>query len=407
VSPARKLAILGGEPASARPLHIVRPSFPDLGSFETPFREALASGAVTNHGPAVREFEKRLADYLGSDVVVCNNGQSALMIMLRAAGVEGGEVIVPSYTFSATAHAVRWCGATPVFADIGGEDSPCIDPSSVERLVTERTVAILGVDVYGLACDYEALAAIGRRAGVRVLYDSAPAFGTRVGGRPIGRFGDAQIFSFHATKAFATMEGGCISSGDAEILRRARALRNFGQEGGADCEEPGINAKMPEVCALIGIRALERFDACAAHRVRVAELYRKGLAGVPGLVLPRVPEGQTPIWLYFPIVLDPATFGLDRDQLALVLERENIHVRKYFELPCHHMRAYARGPHAPLPITERVAYRVVALPVYNDMSDAEVEIITDAIARAHACAGELQEALKAAGGATLDAATRR
>jgi dTDP-4-amino-4,6-dideoxygalactose transaminase len=392
----REPAILGGRPLCGRPLQIVRPCFPHLDRFAGAFQEALASGAVTNNGPTVVEFEKRLSAYLGClgcEVVACSSGQVALMLMLRAAGIDSGEVIVPSYTFSATPHAVAWCGATPIFADIGEDASLCLDPVQVERLITERTVAILGVDVYGIACDYEALDALGRKHDLKILYDSAPAFGTRVGGHPIGAFGNAQIFSFHATKAFTTMEGGCIASKDPELLRRARALRNFGQSSGADCEEPGLNAKMMEVCALIGIEQLKDFDEVVRHRGRVAEQLQRGLRGLPGLSFARVPADQVPVWLYFPIIIDPAKFGLNRDELALALQHENIFARKYFELPCHHLRCYADRPHAPLPRTERVAYNVLSLPVYNDMTEPECEAIVAAIASVQEMADRVRRVL--------------
>jgi dTDP-4-amino-4,6-dideoxygalactose transaminase len=387
-------AILGGRPFSNEPLRIVRPSLPPLAAFGDAFDRALRTGAVTNNGPAVVEFERRLSDYLGAEVVACSSGQAALMIMLRAAGVASGEVIVPSYTFGATPHAVRWCGAVPVFADIGSETSLCLDPSRVEPLINARTVAILGVDVYGIACDYEAFEELGRKHGLRVLYDSAPSFGTRVGGRVVGAFGDAQIFSFHATKAFSTMEGGCLASKDPELVRRARELRNFGQSRGADCDEPGMNAKMLEVCALIGIEQLKDFDGVVEHRARMARRMREGLAHLPGISLARVPDRQLPVWLYFPIVVERERFGLDRDQLALALEKENIFVRKYFELPCHHMRAYADQPRGPLPHTERIAYRVLSLPIYNDMSESECDCIVEAISALQSHAEAVRAALE-------------
>src|SRR6201982_3185220 len=196
------VAAVDGPPIFERPLQIVRPLFPNVHSFLEPFQAALASGQVTNGGHWVLEFERQLSAYLGVPTLVFCNGQMALMTMLRAAGIERGEVIVPSFTFAATPHAVRWCGAEPVFADIAADGSLCLDPNDVERKITPETVAILGVDAYGIACDYTALAETGQRKGLRVLIDSAPAFGTLVKGHPVGGFGDAQIFSFHATKAF-------------------------------------------------------------------------------------------------------------------------------------------------------------------------------------------------------------
>ena len=376
------IGIFGGNPVSPEPLHIVRPRFPSLACFADRFSDSLASGQVTNNGRWVLEFERSLTDYVGVPTIAFNNGQSALMTMLHAADVAGGEVIVPSYTFCATPHAVRWAGAQPVFADIKADGSMCIDPEDVERKITGRTRAILSVDIYGIVSDYDALREIGNRHGLKVLGDSAPAFGTKVDGRPIGDNCDAQIFSFHASKAFATMEGGCLCSNDGEMIERAKALRNFGQGVDGNCDEAGHNAKMMEICALIGLEQLKEFDRVVQHRAQMAERMRAGLQMLPGLECAVPPEGQLPVWLYFPVVVDAERFGLDRDLLVNALEYENIFVRKYFGLPCHHMAAYSNNE-VVLPETERVAYRVVAFPVYNDMTKAECDTIIDAVAQIH------------------------
>jgi dTDP-4-amino-4,6-dideoxygalactose transaminase len=374
------IAALGGPPIFQQPLHIVRPTFPDVHSFLAPLQTALASGQVTNNGRWVVEFERQLSEYLGVPTLAFCNGQMALMAMLRAAGVDSGEVIVPSFTFSATPHAVRWCGAEPVFADIAPDGSMCIDPEDVERRITPRTVAVLGVDSYGIACDYEALNEIGRRRGLKVLYDSAPSFGTKVGGRLVGGYGDAQMFSFHATKAFTTMEGGCLCTHDEKIFERAKAIRNFGQGADADCGEAGFNAKLTEICALIGIEQLKTFEESAATRRRAVERMRKGLGRVPGLTIACAPGGQDPIWLYLPVLIDQREFGLDRNALAAALEKENLFVRKYYSPPCHHLTAYSSAIGQTLPRTEASAYSVVALPVYNDMTAVECDGISRAFA---------------------------
>jgi dTDP-4-amino-4,6-dideoxyglucose len=362
-------------PSIVRPaLQIVRPVFPDTSHFLGAFREALKSGQVTNNGRWVREFERQLADYLGVPALAFCNGQLALMTMLRAAGVESDEVIVPSFTFSATPHAVRWCGAKPVFADID-PDTLCLNPAEVESKITSRTTAILGVDAYGLCCDYPALGELGRRYGLKVLYDSAPSFGARVDGRLVGGFGDAQIFSFHATKAFATMEGGCLCSHDEIIIERARSIRNFGQGADGDCQEPGINGKLTEICALVGIEQLKTFEPAAERRRYVVRRMRDGLEDIPGLTVGKAPANQDPIWLYLPVVIDPSAFGCDRDCAVTLLAKQGLRVRKYYSPPCHHMSAYSEARGHQLPVTERIAYNVLALPVYNDMTDEECDRI--------------------------------
>ena len=268
-------------PVFSTPLNIVRPVFPPIESFQAQFASALQSGQVTNNGPWVVEFERQLEAYVGVPTLVFSSGQAALMAMVKAAGIEGGEVILPSFTFPGTLHAVTWCGATPVFAEIRDDQSFVLDPSDVERKITDRTVAILSVDAYGIASDYDALDELGARHDIRVLYDSAPSFGTRVRGKVIGGHGDAQIFSFHATKAFNTMEGGCLCSQDVALLDRARSIRNFGLVASGDSPFAGINGKMMEICALIGIEQLKTFDAAAAVRRRSAERMRRGLEMLP------------------------------------------------------------------------------------------------------------------------------
>jgi dTDP-4-amino-4,6-dideoxyglucose len=389
----RAIAAFGGPPIFEQPLHIVRPTFPDVHSFLAPLQAALKSGQVTNNGPWVVEFERQLSEYIGVPTLAFCNGQMALMTMLRAAGIEGGEVIVPSFTFAATPHAVRWCGAEPIFADIAPDGSMCIDPEDVARRITPRTVAILGVDAYGIACDYGALTEIGRRHGLKVLFDSAPSFGTRVDGRLVGGFGDAQMFSFHATKPFTTMEGGCLSTANGEIFDRARAIRNFGQAGGGgDCGETGINGKLTEVCALVGIEQLKTFERAAETRRHAVHRMRASLTGLPGLTTVSPPRNQNPIWFYLPVFIDEREFGLNRDALATILETENLYVRKYYSPPCHHMGAYRAVGEQSLPRTEASAYNVIALPVYNNMTEAECDGIAQALVEVHRAAPRLARA---------------
>jgi len=387
------IAVLGGTPFFEQPLQIVRPGFPLVESYLSAFQAACAAGQVTN-GQWVLEFERKLSEYVGVPTLTFCNGQLALMTMLRAAGIKGGEVIVPSFTFPATPHAVRWSGAEPVFADIGADGSMCLDPSDVERKITPRTVAILGVDPYGIASDYDALTKIGQRHDLKVLFDSAPAFGTRLHGSPVGRHGDAQIFSFHATKAFPTMEGGCLCSNDQELLERARAIRNFGQGVGGDCVEPGLNGKLTEVCALLGLEQLKSFDQRAAVRRRAVERMASGLRQIPGLRLPQLSADQEPIWLYLPVVVDRDSFGLDRNEVAAVFEKENLFVRKYYSPPCHHMGAYEAMRELSLPHTEAAAYNVIALPVYNDMTDFECDGIVQLFFEVHRAAPKIRDLLR-------------
>lgn len=389
-----RLGVLTGKPGRATPLPIVRPRFPKLAEFADEFDQALAIGAVTNQGPQAVAFEAELSAYLGVPTLVFCSGQAALMAMLAGCDLAGGEVIVPSFTFCATPHAVVWAGATPVFADIDPV-TLTLDPEEVERRITPKTVAILGVCVYGIACDYAALGEVADRHGLKLLYDSAPAFGTRVGGRPIGHFGNGQIFSFHATKAFCTMEGGALSTTDPQLFTKAEALRNFGQRNGRAWGAAGFNGKMPEVAAMIGRRQLRTFETAGQRRLYVAGRYREGLKDLPGLEMATAPANQEPIWLYFPIRLDARIFGLSRDEAAAALAADNILCRKYFDQPCHEMPAYSGSPREQLRVTERWASATIALPVYNDQTDEEIDYIVGRIRAIHERAGEVREALLA------------
>ena len=376
---SKKNDLSGRLPVFEKPLEIVRPTFPPLDAAISRFVDCLASGMVTNNSRWVVEFEKRLTDWLGVPALAFSSGQAALMTMLKAAGVEGGEVVVPSFTFSATPHAIVWAGATPVFADMRDDMTFGIDPDDAERKISERTKAILGVCPYGIACDYAALEELGRRRGVPTLVDSAAAFGTRVGGRLTGGFCDAQIFSFHATKAFNTMEGGALCSSDPDILERAKAVRNFGQSEG-DCALAGLNGKMTEICALIGIEQLTVFEAAIAVRRRAAARIAAGLRPIKGIEAPLDPLGQKPVWLYLPVIIDAELFGAGRDQVAEMLEAENLRVRKYYSPACHELAVYHGS--ANLPVAERIARGVIALPIYNDMTDTECDGIIEAFHRA-------------------------
>ncbi|MGA8610326.1 MAG: DegT/DnrJ/EryC1/StrS family aminotransferase [Xanthobacteraceae bacterium] len=369
-------------PVFKKPLEIVRPRLPPLDAIADKFNRALTSGQVTNNGPWVIEFERRLEDYIGVPTLVFSSGQAALLAMLYAAEVRGGEVIVPAFTFAATPHAVVWSGAEPIFADIKDDMSFGLDPTDVERRITERTVAILAVDPYGIACDYAALTVIAKRHNCKLLVDSAPAFGTQMAGRQIGGFGDAQIFSFHASKAFNTMEGGCLCTRDTILIESARAIRNFGQASG-DCPFVGFNGKMMEISALIGLEQLKTFDVAGATRRLAAERITASLRQIAGLAPAQAPMGQLPIWLYLPVIVEPAEFGGDRDEVCELLSRENLNVRKYYSPACHQLSVYATMRKQPvLANAERAARNVLALPIYNDMTEEECGGIIEAFRRA-------------------------
>lgn len=372
-------AVLGDAPAFGTMMNIVRPVMPDLSEFEADFRACLISGQVTNNAQWVVAFEQRLREFLEVKFALAFcNGETALICMLKAAELEG-EIIVPSYTFSGTVHAAIWSGLRPVFADID-EASFTISAVAVEERVTPKTSAILAAPVYGNPCDNAALQELAERRGLTLLYDSASGFGSTYGGRRLGGFGKAEIFSFHATKVFGTMEGGALTTNDPELYERARLLRGFGQIGAVDCGLAGLNGKMMEVAALVGLRSLEKYEAVLAHRARIEADYDRFLGGIPGVKLQKVTRGSTATRLFQAFLLDPDAFGLNRDELIEALRRDNITARKFLDPPVHRMTYYREVfGDVHLPVTERVAASAVALPFPSNMTFEEVRGISTTI----------------------------
>ncbi|WP_350326699.1 DegT/DnrJ/EryC1/StrS family aminotransferase [Pectobacterium aroidearum] len=356
-------------------LPIVRPVFPLFESFASIIEESLTRGNVTNNGPYVRQLESRLTEYQSVPTRVFCNGEQALITLLLAADIKGKDVIVPSFTFAGTPHAVVMAGGTPVFADIKSQGCPLLDPNDVIRRITANTTAIVAVDVYGYASDYAVLQQIARTHGLRLFIDSAPAFGTTVNGQRIGGFGDAQIFSFHATKSYNTIEGGCLCSHDAELIKRAEAIRNFGQDASGICVLPGLNGKMSELNAIIGLAQLPYLESQLTCRRQAASRLITGMTSIPGLTPCLPPEGQSPVWQYLPIYVDAKRYGMSRNDLQHALHAQGIMVRSYYAPACHLMPAYAGKPQASLPQTEHLSACVLALPIYNDMTEKECELI--------------------------------
>lgn len=354
-------------------LPIVRPYHTKLGLFANEFNAALQSGHVTNGGKWVLEFEESLTHILGVPTLAFSSGMAGLIAMLRASDVEGMEVICPSFTFVATAHAIVMAGAKPVFADID-QETLCLNWADAERRITSRTAAVMPVDPYGLVCDVP----VPWRSGeYDVLIDAAPSFGSLVDDKYPVRRGRAQVYSFHATKPFSTMEGGALCSEDTEFLTKAASIRNFGQDASGDCKEIGFNGKMAEVNALVGLRNLETWNYRATARVESGIRMRKALDTILGIKVIHAPLGQSPIWTYQPIRVLP-NFGRSRDEVASLLVEKGIGVRKYYT-PCHQLSYYRTDFTRRLPVTEMVGSQALSLPLYDEMNDAEIDQIVQAL----------------------------
>jgi dTDP-4-amino-4,6-dideoxygalactose transaminase len=351
-------------------LPIVRPKHPSATGMLPKMIEIMNSGRVTNGGPFVQDFEKALTHLLDCPTLVFSSGMAALIAMLRAAEVQGDEVICPSLTFPATPHAIVMAGAKPVFCDI--DETLTLDSYQAAKLMTHNTAAIMPVDPYGTLWDDTQVMGFD----VPVLIDAAPSFGSHFVNSDRMKRGEAQIFSFHATKPFSTTEGGALCSYNEGLMRRAAEIRNFGLRG-EDCFLPGFNGKMNEICAMIGLKQLEDWQHRASDRIDSARRLRNRLneERIEGLRVQGNPAGQEGIWLYQPIFIEPE-FGKSRDQVVRELNVHGVQTRTYYPA-CHKLTCYNKGQ--SLPVTERVASQVISLPVYDGMREDEIGQIVEAL----------------------------
>lgn len=372
-----QLAILGGPPAFCEPLHVGRPNIGDRAALLIRVNDLLDRRWLSNNGRFVQEFEQRIANFLGVKhcIAMCN-GTVALEIATRALGLRG-EVIVPSFTFVATAHSLQWQEITPVFCDVD-PDTHNLDPDKVEAMITPRTTGIIGVHVWGRPCAIETLAEIAGRRHLKLMFDAAHAFGCSYRGRMIGNFGAAEVFSFHPTKFFNTFEGGAVTTNDDDLATKMRLMKNFGFAGYDNVIYIGTNGKMSEVSAAMGLTGMESLDEFIAANHRNYADYRTGLQDVPGVRLTAFNETECGNYQYVVVEVDETLAGLSRDLLVRILHAENILARRYFYPGCHRMEPYrSYFPHAGLvlPETEKLAQRVMTLPTGMAVGAEEIEII--------------------------------
>ena len=368
-------AIFGGAPAFSNTLHVGRPNVGDRERFLRRVGAMLDRNWLTNDGPLVREFEERIAELAGvRHCVATCNATLGLELLIRACDL-AGEVIVPSFTFVATAHAVRMSGLTPVFGDID-ETSHSLDPDALEDHLSERTSAILGVHLWGRSCAIEALTKLADRHGLTLLFDAAHAFGGSFRRKTIGRFGRAEVFSFHATKFINSFEGGAITTQDADLAARLRRMRNFGFVDYDEVRGLGSNAKMSEVAAAMGLTNLEAMPRIIAANAANYEQYREALSDLPGIEIYLFDASERNNFQYVVIEVDEVEAGLSRDDLVSLLHAENVLARRYFYPGCHRMEPYRTTCPAPaLPITEKVAARVFQLPTGTSVGDASIRAV--------------------------------
>ena len=358
---------------------VTSPLLPDLGEFTELLQDIWHRKWLTNNGHYHKQLEAALAEYLGVPYIsLFTNGTLPLITALQALNLTHGEVITTPYSFVATTHALIWNGLTPVFADVDPVWGN-LDPAAVEACITERTVAIMPVHVYGNPCDTAALQRIADKHGLKIIYDAAHAFGVKQNGRSILEAGDMSTLSFHATKVYNTVEGGALVCQTAEMKQRIDQLRNFGFTGETEVEAAGINSKMDEIRSAYGLLNLQQVDAAIATRKQVAETYRAALAQVPGIRCLQDIPGVQHNYAYFPIYVDAATYGRTRDELYFHLKEHGILARRYFYPVIPEFAAYSNSLSAKaanIPHARALAEAVICLPMHGGLSQGEVEIIT-------------------------------
>ena len=360
-----------------KPIYVTRPLLPKLSEINKKIKEIFESRWLTNFGKQHAELEKKLLKYLKCEnIQLFCNGTLALELGCRALNLSG-EVITTPFTFAATPHALLLNNISPVFCDIE-QDSFNIDPDKIERLITPKTTAILAVHVFGNPCKVDEIEKIAKKHHLKVVYDAAHAFGVKINGVAIGNFGDISMFSFHATKIFHTIEGGCLTFKDKNLNKRLRLLKNFGILDEENVVVCGTNAKMNEIQAAIGLINLRLIDQEIKKRAALTKLYRKELSKTPGIKTLRDKEDVKYNYSYFPILIDEEKYGLSRDKVYEKLKGFNIFTRKYFHPICSHFKCYRDRPSAKpnkLPVAEMVDKKILCLPIYGSLKPSEVKKI--------------------------------
>lgn len=388
-------AALGGPPAFPAGLPLTRVRVPDRAALLERLGAVLDSGQLTN-GPTVAELEESAAKLLDVPYVVAvSNCTAGLMLVLQAAGVGGGRpVVMPGFTFSATAHAAHWAGGTPVFAEAREQDITLDPADAAARLAAaDRPAALMATHVYGTPCQVERLQEVADAAGVPLVYDAAHGFGSRRAGAAVGGFGLAEVFSMSPTKVAVAGEGGLVATRDAALARTLRIARDYGNPGDYDTLFPGLNARMSELHAAVGLNWLAGLPDRVAHRGALAAAFASVVAGLPGLRI-AVPEpGDVSTFKDLTLILDADAFGLGPEALAHALRAEGIDSRRYFHPPVQRQRAYAHlGQSDDLPVTDRLAASVLTVPMWTQMDAPTVRRIAEAVVRIQPYAERLRTA---------------
>ncbi len=358
---------------------VTQTSMPPYEEYIEEIKDIWESHWLTNMGPKHNLLESKLKEYLSVDnISLFTNGHNALELCIQAMNLSG-EVITTPFTFASTTHAIVRNGLTPVFCDINPIDYT-MDVTKIESLITDKTSAIVPVHVYGHVCNVEEIERIAKKYGLKVVYDAAHVFGTRYKGKGIGDFGDASMFSFHATKVYHTIEGGAICYHNEELGRELYKLKDFGIKDSETIDGIGSNAKMNEFVAAMGLCMLKHVDVEIEKRKKVYECYQRCLSNIDGVQIPHIQDGVKPNYAYFPIVVDETAFGATRNDIYTILAENNIFARKYFypltnAFDCYH----GRFDVLKTPVALHISKRVLTLPMYADLQLEDVKRICDII----------------------------
>ncbi len=357
-----------------------RPTLPKLTSMYPKLKRIFASGMITDFTYA-REFEKKCADFFGvKHVIAVSSATSAIMLVLKCLDIKG-EVIVPSFTFSAGGHALLWCGLKPVFVDID-PNTFNMDSSAIEKKITKKTGAIFPTHVFGNPCDIEKIQKIAKEHNLKVLYDGAHAFGSNYKGKSVACFGDATIFSLTPTKVLTVGEGGLIVTNSDALAKKLRLARNYGDSFNRKEEFLGLSSRMGEMNAILGLEGLKIFKKSIKKRVSLANLYKKELAGVKGLSFQKTSSVANSVVKDLAVIIDEKQFGLSRDALFAVLAAKGVHAKIYFDPPLHKKNVYRIYKNALLPQTVLVHQNIINLPLWSHMSEDTVRKVCNVI-RSH------------------------
>lgn len=384
-------ALFGGTPKFSTALPVGQLYFPEWERYEASMRGIFDRHYYTNHGPLAQEFEENLAAFFDVKHVICvTNATIGLMMAAEALGLKGS-VIMPSFTFIASAQSLKWCGLTPVFCDVDPETHQ-LSPEGVEALIDDDVSAILAVNLWGGACDVKSLKQISDNKNIELYFDSAHSFGCQIDGMPIGNFGRAEVFSFHATKVLSATEGGCVTTNDDEVAARLRNIRSSYGAGKKVDVIRTTNGRMSEAQAAIGLLSLEDYPKIASHNKELFDAYEVALKGIRGIALVKPTNVTTSNYQYAVCEVNEDLFGLSRDDLQMLLQAENVLARRYF-YPATHRCIGFTGSHAALPVTEELCMRCLQLPLGAKVGIEDVAVIGNLINRAQAQATTLKRRL--------------